>query len=57
MATTTACITCSDELALPANTMVGEVIDCKHCLSELEVLSTDPPVLVLAPEPEEDWGE
>lgn len=53
----TACITCSDQLALPEGTLVGEVVDCPHCLSELEVLSTDPPALVLAPEADEDWGE
>lgn len=54
---TIACITCTDQLTLPEGTVAGEVIDCPHCLSELEVLSTDPPSLVLAPEPEEDWGE
>jgi transketolase len=54
---TTTCITCTDALSLPEVVHVGEVIDCPHCMAELEVLSLDPPQLVLAPEPEEDWGE
>lgn len=35
----------------------GEIIECPDCGAELEVLSTEPLELALAPEVEEDWGE
>ncbi len=35
----------------------GELVPCPECGAELEVMSLDPPVLELAPELEEDWGE
>lgn len=35
----------------------GEIIECSDCGAELEVLSTNPIKLDLAPEAEEDWGE
>jgi alpha-aminoadipate carrier protein LysW len=35
----------------------GEIVECAECGAELEVLSTDPMRLELAPEAEEDWGE
>ena len=35
----------------------GEIIDCPECGVELEVVSTNPLTLELAPEEEEDWGE
>ena len=37
--------------------MVGEIIYCPDCSAELEVLGLEPPVMALAPEVEEDWGE
>lgn len=35
----------------------GEIVECVDCGAELEVMSTDPIRLELAPEEEEDWGE
>lgn len=36
---------------------VGEIIECEDCGVELEVRSTSPLTLDLAPQEEEDWGE
>lgn len=51
------CPECGAEFVIPADTLVGEIIVCPECGAELEVMSTDPPELALAPEVEEDWGE
>ena len=54
---TIACTECGSDI-VPANTLLaGEVIRCPACQAELEVISTDPIVVELAPEVEEDWGE
>ena len=37
--------------------VVGEVVVCPDCGSELEVFGPDPLRLDLAPMEEEDWGE
>jgi len=36
---------------------VGEVVTCKGCDAELEVVGVSPLRLTEAPEVEEDWGE
>ena len=46
-----------DEIELPADVEVGEIIDSPLTGAELEVISLDPVVLEEAPELEEDWGE
>jgi len=46
-----------DEIELPADIEVGEIIDSPITGAELEVVSLDPVVLEEAPELEEDWGE
>ncbi|GAB3707864.1 lysine biosynthesis protein LysW [Halorubrum sp. SD626R] len=46
-----------DEIELPADVEVGEIIDSPVTGTELEVISLDPVVLEEAPELEEDWGE
>jgi len=47
-----------EEIELPADVEVGEIIDSPVTGTELEVISLDPVVLVgEAPELEEDWGE
>lgn len=51
------CPICDAELSLGSDTVVGELVRCPDCGSELEVLEIDPPVLTEAPETEEDWGE
>ncbi len=55
-ATTATCPEC--EGAVPtADVERGEIVQCPDCGAELEVTSTDPVTLQLAPEEEEDWGE
>lgn len=51
------CPECGADIEIPDGTMVGEIITCPECGAELEVMSVDPPVLEVAPEVEEDWGE
>ncbi len=36
---------------------VGEVVTCKGCNAELEIVGVSPLKLAEAPEVEEDWGE
>ncbi len=56
-ATTTTCVECDASLELSENCLIGEVVRCRDCGAEMEVVSTDPVKLELAPEVEEDWGE
>lgn len=51
-----ACPECAADLEL-ANVIVGEIVQCNDCSAELEILSTEPLSLALAPNEEEDWGE
>ena len=46
-----------EEIELPADVEIGEIIDSPVTGAELEVISLDPLVLEEAPELEEDWGE
>ncbi len=46
-----------EEIELPADVEVGEIVDSPISGAELEVISLDPVVLEEAPELEEDWGE
>lgn len=50
------CPECEAEISLQG-VMVGEIIYCSDCGSELEVLSVEEPRVALAPPIEEDWGE
>ncbi|ACZ41237.1 lysine biosynthesis protein LysW [Thermobaculum terrenum ATCC BAA-798] len=50
------CPECEAEIAL-ADVEKGEIVQCPDCGAELEVRDTNPIVLELAPEEEEDWGE
>ncbi len=54
---TTTCPECAGEIVIGSDVLTGEIIQCPECGAELEVISLDPPVLDLAPEVEEDWGE
>jgi alpha-aminoadipate carrier protein LysW len=56
MQTLTRCPECDRALDLHG-TRRNEIVDCPDCGSELEVVSTTPMVLMLAPEAEQDWGE
>jgi alpha-aminoadipate carrier protein LysW len=51
------CPECAADLTLADDALQGEIIQCPDCGVELEVMSLDPPMLDLAPEEEEDWGE
>jgi alpha-aminoadipate carrier protein LysW len=46
-----------EQITLPADVEVGEIVDSPVSGAELEVVSLDPVVLEEAPELEEDWGE
>lgn len=46
-----------EEIELPADVEVGEIVDSPITGAELEVVSLDPVTLEEAPELEEDWGE
>jgi alpha-aminoadipate/glutamate carrier protein LysW len=51
------CPECAAPVPLDAGARVSEIVECLDCRSELEIASTQPPSLLLAPEVEEDWGE
>ena len=56
MATVT-CIECAADIPFGSDILLGEIAQCPDCGIELEVASTNPLTLALAPEIEEDWGE
>jgi len=51
------CPVCGAEIQLPADTVLGEVLECSDCGNELEVVEINPFKLKEAPKEEEDWGE
>ncbi len=51
------CPVCGGEVTLESDAVLGELLECPDCGTELEVLVVDPPKLAEAPETEEDWGE
>jgi alpha-aminoadipate/glutamate carrier protein LysW len=51
------CPQCEAEVRIEDDARQHEIVECADCRSELELLSTRPPALALAPEIEEDWGE
>jgi alpha-aminoadipate carrier protein LysW len=51
------CVICDGNILLDENIIVGEIVCCPDCGTELEVLSVEPLELAEAPEVEEDWGE
>lgn len=57
VATTVACPECGTQVRISETARVNEIIECAACRSELEIMSLTPPMLALAPEIEEDWGE
>lgn len=46
-----------EEIEVPADVEIGEIIDSPVTGAELEVITVDPVELEEAPELEEDWGE
>ena len=51
------CPVCSAQITLASDTVVGELLECPDCGSELEVTELNQPTLADAPESAEDWGE
>ncbi|MBK9189592.1 MAG: lysine biosynthesis protein LysW [Phycisphaerales bacterium] len=51
------CPECGGRVEFARAPLNGEVVRCAECAVELEVTSTQPLSVVLAPEVEEDWGE
>lgn len=51
------CIECGAPVELPSDVILGELLICAECDTEMEVRQLDPIVVELAPEVEEDWGE
>jgi len=54
---TAACPECDAAVSFQRPPLAGEVVRCRDCSAELEVTSTAPLTVALAPEVEEDWGE
>jgi alpha-aminoadipate/glutamate carrier protein LysW len=48
---------CDHEIKVDQSVQLSEIVDCPDCRCELEVVTTEPVMLAIAPEPEEDWGE
>lgn len=54
----TECLICAEEVAIPSNVLVGEILACSACGQEHELQIIDgSQKLAMAPEIEEDWGE
>jgi alpha-aminoadipate carrier protein LysW len=51
------CPVCGAEIQKEEDTVVGELIECSDCGSELEVTGVAPFTLDEAPQEEEDWGQ
>lgn len=51
------CPECAAAVTFARSPLAAEVVRCADCGVELEVTSTSPITLVLAPQVEEDWGE
>ena len=51
------CPQCDAAVVFNREPLRSEVTHCGDCNAELEVTSTNPVTLELAPEVEEDWGE
>ena len=54
---TVTCTVCEGKVSLPENAMVGELLVCEDCGTELELVNLDPITVEEAPEIQEDWGE
>jgi alpha-aminoadipate carrier protein LysW len=58
VATVSECPVCAGSVDVPADVMLGELLDCAGCGAELEVARLDGGVeLTEAPMAGEDWGE
>lgn len=55
--TATVCPACEASVVVDDAVLPNEIVECGDCRSELEVVTTEPVLLALAPTIEEDWGE
>jgi alpha-aminoadipate/glutamate carrier protein LysW len=51
------CLICGAEVTKPGDAVVGELIVCADCGTELEITGLDPFTIEEAPQVQEDWGE
>ena len=51
------CPVCDAEVAVADDVVVGEILECEDCATELEITGLNPLTVEEAPEVEEDWGE
>ncbi len=51
------CPVCEADVEVSAEVIVGEILECADCGTELEVTGINPLAIEEAPEVEEDWGE
>jgi alpha-aminoadipate carrier protein LysW len=51
------CPVCDADVNAEPSVMLGELLSCKDCGTELEVTSLNPLAVEEAPEVQEDWGE
>jgi len=51
------CCVCEADVKIADDVMIGELINCPDCGTELEVISISPVTVQEAPEVKEDWGE
>jgi alpha-aminoadipate carrier protein LysW len=48
---------CDAQVPLSDGAVVSELVRCRECGSELELIKLDPPEFREAPMEEEDWGQ
>ncbi|HZM81188.1 MAG TPA: hypothetical protein VFC19_36140 [Candidatus Limnocylindrales bacterium] len=51
------CPSCEGKVEFADNVRPSEIVECGECGSTLEIVSTRPFSLALAPDIAEDWGE
>jgi alpha-aminoadipate/glutamate carrier protein LysW len=51
------CPECEADIEIDPSVRQHEILECRDCRSELEVVGVQPLTLALAPDIEEDWGE
>ncbi|MBM4185986.1 MAG: lysine biosynthesis protein LysW [Gemmatimonadetes bacterium] len=57
MSANAVCPVCDATVPLTPDAMPSELVRCRECGSELEVVTVAPPVVREAPMEEEDWGQ
>ncbi len=51
------CLICGAEVVKPDDAVIGELIVCADCGTELEITGLEPFTIEEAPQEQEDWGE